>query len=359
MRLAGVFFIAAAMMLRAPLSPAMTGSEPAFDAKPAATEMAPGLADDIAEPFFEDDAFPLQSLIALHPDAPLSTARGRCLSLHVFGADLTARCERRFAEHFADEKSVIYWFGLGQEAVGLGAIPLLDPPKNGVIRFIIGTAYRIRQGKLTSEPAMGSCRMDRFYLSCQTIGKSGRIDVEFATAGGLSTHQYPLADPFFRYKNALVYTAPGQCIRYTELERDATSYCASFIGRTLADGKVTITVFTLDGATFGLYGLTDKVMSGPNGSVITPITYVVIAQGDRTGTAPVVGSCQESPGPNGRSSVDCKVTYVREGTALEVSFETSGPWRETKPLSWQRTGGSPSTSCVACPRILPKASPPD
>jgi hypothetical protein len=86
----------------------------------------------------EDEAFPLPTLIALHPDAALTTYRGAASrsmsSAHVFGADLTERCERRVAESFTGSQSVIFWFGLGQEAIGLGTVPPLDPPKDRVLR---------------------------------------------------------------------------------------------------------------------------------------------------------------------------------------------------------------------------------
>jgi hypothetical protein len=354
MRIAYIFVILSTLAILACLSPAVAETRTAYGQEPAAKEMAAGLLDDVFEPFFEDDAFPLQSLIALHPNDELHTYRGRCVSLRVFGADLTTRCERRLAESFTGDQSVIFWVGLGQDAIGLGTVPPLDPPEKGVLRYFVGKVYRIQQGALKSEPAMGTCRMDAFYVRCHTIGKSGRIDIDFATPGGPSTAQYPLDEAFFRYRNAVVFTAPGQCVRLYEPDGDGTAYCASFVGRTLADGKATITVFTKDGGlTYGLYGTTDAAMPGPDGSTITPITYLIRVKRDRSGTAPVTGQCRDKAEANGRVSVDCQIKTVREGAALEFSFETTGPWRETKPLGWQRTGGAENRRCEACPRQLP------
>jgi len=208
---------------------------------------------------------------------------------------------------------------------------------------------------------MGTCRMDAFYLRCHTIGHSGRIDVDFATPGGPSTTRYPLDDAFFRYRNAMISTAPGQCVRLCEPEGDATAYCASFIGRTRADGKATITMFTKDaGSAYGFYGSTDAITPGPDGTAIRPIAYLILVQRDRSGTAPVTAQCRDKAEAeaeaeaNGRASVDCEVKTVREGATFDFSFETSGPWHETGPLAWQETGGTENRRCEACPRQLPR-----
>ncbi|MDR3462617.1 MAG: hypothetical protein P4L76_09925, partial [Beijerinckiaceae bacterium] len=209
--------------------------------------MAPGLADDVFAPFFEDEAFPLKTLIALHPDSELDTYMGKCLSLEIFGQSRTDVCERRLALAFVPDGTVIHWFAMGHEAVGLGSTAPLAPPKNRILTYMINKIYRLENGQVTPEDTMGTCLVDAFYVRCHTIGKSGRFDAEFATLGGPSTMQYPIEDAVFRVPNAEVFSARGQCIRLGIFGADSTPYCASVVARAVLDQKAVMLAFTADG----------------------------------------------------------------------------------------------------------------
>ncbi len=294
--------------------------------------MAPGLLEDVFKPFSEVRAFPLKTLIDYRPHAVLTTYRGRCVSLDVFGQDVTSGCEGRAAVSFTGDVTTIQWFTLGAKAIGLETIPPLDPPQNGVLRYTIGKVHVLSQGHVSTEAASGSCSVDAYYIRCETMGRSGRIAVNFATLGGPSTRHYTIEDAVFRIPRSEVSTARGQCLTLARPD-DATPYCASFVGRAVLDKRALTTFFTLDARTvLGFYGLLRDGITEADGSYRLPITSVLLIQGDtKAGTTPVDGLCK-SRDQGGHTSLSCHVTTVREGATIEAAFQTTDPWGDAVRL---------------------------